>query len=51
MKTGDITININKKNVSDIYEYMIRLGELSSGDKAEVEVLRNGETILLQIQL
>ena len=51
MKTGDIIININKKNVSDIYEYMIRLGELSPGDKAGVEVLRNGETILLQIQL
>jgi len=51
MKDGDIIVKINKKDVSDIYEYMARLGELKPGDIAKVQVLRNNKNIMLEIQL
>ena len=51
MKDGDIIVKINKKDVSDIYEYMARLGELKPGDIAKVQVLRNNKNIILEIQL
>ena len=48
MKDGDIIIKINKKDVSDIYEYMARLGELKPGDIAKVQVLRNNKKLCLK---
>ena len=51
MQDGDIIVKINNKDVSDIYEYMARLGELKPGDIAKVQVLRNNKNIMLEIQL
>ncbi|MFA6334679.1 MAG: M28 family peptidase [Bacteroidales bacterium] len=51
MLTGDIITAINSKKVSNIYDYMARLGELKKGDKIVVDVRRDGKEIKLTIQL
>ncbi len=51
MVTGDIITAINSKKVSNIYDYMARLGELKKGDTIEVNVRRDGQEIKLTIQL
>jgi len=51
MLTGDIITAINSKKVSNIYDYMARLGELKAGDKIVVDVRRDGKEIKLTIQL
>ena len=49
MKDGDIIIKMGNKSVNDIYEYMHRLSEYSSGDKTEVVVIRNNDEIVLEV--
>ncbi len=49
MKDGDIIIKMGNKSVNDIYEYMHRLSEYSTGDKTEVVVMRNNEEVLLEV--
>jgi hypothetical protein len=51
MLSGDIIIAINSKKVSNIYDYMSRLGELKKGDKIVVQVRRGEEVLNLYIQL
>jgi len=51
MLTGDLITAINSKKVSNIYDYMARLGELKAGDKIVVDVRRDGKDIKLTIQL
>lgn len=51
MLKGDIITAINGMKVSNIYDYMSRLGKLKPGDIANVEILRNGKKEILIIQL
>lgn len=51
MKKGDVITAIDNKPVKDIYEYMKRLGELKAGERITVDVLRNGNKVILIIQL
>lgn len=51
MQNGDIIKSINGSPVIDIQEYMYRLGQLNPGEQVIVDVDRNGEMIVLIIQL
>ena len=51
MLTGDIITSINSKNVSNIYDYMARLGELKVGEKVEIKLMRDEKEITLHIEL
>jgi len=51
MQKGDIIVAIEGKPVNDIYEYMHRLGELRTGDRISVEILRNGQKEILIVEL
>jgi aminopeptidase YwaD len=51
MKKGDIITSVNGMKVGNIYEYMSRLGKLNQGQRISVEVLRDGKTEILIIQL
>ncbi len=51
MLKGDIITSIDGMKVGNIYEYMSRLGKLKHGQTISVEVLRNGKTEILVIQL
>ena len=50
MKKGDIITAINGKSVTNIYDYMSRLGQLKHGETVSVEVLRDSNRIVLLIQ-
>lgn len=51
MKNGDIIKAINGNPVNDIQEYMYRLGQLNTNEQVTVDIDRNGELIVLIIQL
>jgi len=51
MKKGDIIVGINGMPVGNIYEYMSRLSKLKHGITISVEVIRDGKSIVLLIQL
>jgi hypothetical protein len=51
MKKGDIITSINGMTVSNIQDYMYRMSRLKHGETISVEVLRNGNTVVLIIQL
>jgi hypothetical protein len=51
MLKDDIITAIDGKKVTNIYDYMYRLGELEEGDTATVDILRNGEKKIVLIQL
>jgi aminopeptidase YwaD len=51
MKKGDIITSLNGMKVGNIYEYMSRLGKLKPGQTISVEVLREGKTEVLIVQL
>jgi S1-C subfamily serine protease len=51
MKKGDIITSINGKTVNNIQDYMFRMGQFKHGQTISVEVLREGEKIVLLIQL
>ena len=51
MKKGDIIKGIDGKDVTNIYDYMHRMGNYSKDDRITVEVLRGEEKVLLIIQL
>jgi hypothetical protein len=48
--TGDVITKINGEKTKDIYEYMAALAHLKKGDKAKIEVLRNGKKIKVNAQ-
>jgi len=50
MLAGDIVVDIGGTPIKDIYAYMKILSQLSSGDEAEVKVLRNDSEMVLQVQ-
>lgn len=47
----DIIITINGASVKNIQDYMFQLGKSNSGDKIKVEVKRNGQNVILDVQL
>ena len=49
IKSGDIIIEINGKSVSDIYEYMHRLGEINPGDTVDVKVIRSKKELIFPV--
>lgn len=51
IEKGDVIVAIAEKPISNIYEYMARMGTLKPGARTTVEVIRNGENIILIIQL
>lgn len=51
MKNGDIIKAINGNPVKDIQEYMYRLGQLNPNEQVMVDIDRNGELLVLIIQL
>lgn len=51
MKKGDVIVGIDEKAVTNIYDYMFRMGSYSKGDRITVEVLREEKKVLLLIQL
>lgn len=51
MLAGDIITSMNGKKVTNIYDYMARLGELKAGEKVEVDAVRDGKEIKLTIEL
>lgn len=48
---GDVIIEINGNKIKDIYDYMLRLGDLKKGQRIPVKVLRNKENLEFFIQL
>ena len=51
MKKGDVIIEINRKKVRNIYDYMARLADLKNGDKIIVKIIRNTEEMELILEL
>jgi len=51
IKKGDFIISVEGKEVKNITEYMNRLNLLKKGQKANVGIRRNGETMTIVVQL
>jgi hypothetical protein len=51
MKKGDIITAINGHEIGDIYDYMNRLSKIKPGQTITVEIIRDGETKVLMVQL
>ena len=51
MKKGDVIVALEGKPVTNIYDYMYRLAEFKNGQVISVEVLRNGEKLILIVEL
>ena len=51
IKKGDRIVAIDGLLVTNIYDYMTRLGKLKSGQVTSVEVLRNGNKVNILVQL
>lgn len=51
IRSGDVIQEINGMPVKDINEYMECLSKLQAGTTIPVKVLRNGETIVFQVEL
>lgn len=51
MKNGDIITSINGKTITNIYDYMSKMGELKAGQIITVEIVRDGNKMTLLIQL
>lgn len=51
MLKGDKIVGINGKPVENIYDYMNRLKQLKIGERANVDVNRKGEMVILIVEL
>jgi uncharacterized protein YciI len=51
MKKGDIITAINGRSVTNVYDYMSRLGQLKRGETISVDLLRDSNRIVLLIRL
>jgi len=51
IKKGDRIVAIDGQPVTNIYDYMTRLGKLKSGQVTSVEVMRNGNKVIILVQL
>jgi S1-C subfamily serine protease len=46
---GDVIIQMGTERIDDIYDYMDALGNITSGDRVSIVVLREGEEIEIEI--
>ncbi|MDQ3022850.1 MAG: M20/M25/M40 family metallo-hydrolase [bacterium] len=51
LKGGDVIVRIGEKKVSNIYDFMYAMEAHESGEVVEVEVLRDEESIVVQVTL
>ncbi len=51
MLRGDVIVAINGLSVENIYDYMNRLNQLKRGERANVDVLRDGKRLVLIVDL
>jgi hypothetical protein len=51
MLKGDKIVGINGMPVGTIYDYMNRLKKLKAGERTNVDVMRNGEKVILIVEL
>ncbi len=51
MQKGDVIIALDGMEVANIYDYMARLKKLETGQIITVDVLRDGEKVVLLVQL
>ena len=51
IKPGDIIIEIDGKDIQDIYDYMHRLGDLKKGQRVAVKIKRGEDTLELVVNL
>jgi hypothetical protein len=51
MQKGDIIVAMEGKPVNGVYEYMDRLSDFKPGQRISVEVLRDGEKVVLIVEL
>jgi len=51
MKTGDVIAAVNEKKISDARELRLLIGSMAPGSKAHVQVNREGQTKMVDIQL
>ncbi len=51
MLKGDIIVAIDGKPVKNVYEYMTRLKQLQKGQLVSIDVMRNGQKVVLLVQL
>ena len=51
LKKGDIIIEIDGKDIKNIYDYMYRLGELKPGENINVKIRRGENTLNLTVNL
>lgn len=51
IRKGDVITALNGKALANIYEYMARLKSLEPGQLITVDILRNGEKLVLLVQL
>jgi len=51
IKKGDRIVAIDGQPVTNIYDYMTRLGKLKSGQTASVDVIRNEKKEIILVQL
>jgi hypothetical protein len=51
MQKGDVIVAMEGKPVDGVYQYMDRLSEFKPGQRISVEVLRDGEKVVLIVEL
>ena len=51
MKTGDVITTVNEKKISDARELRLMIGSMAPGSKAQVQVNREGQTKIFDVQL
>lgn len=51
MQKGDVIVAMEGKTVNDIYDYMNRLAEFKPGDRISVDVMRDGNKVILIVDL
>ncbi|MCX6335010.1 MAG: M20/M25/M40 family metallo-hydrolase [Bacteroidia bacterium] len=51
MKNGDIITLINGEIISNIYDYMTKMGQMKAGQIITLEILRDGKKMTLNVQL
>jgi len=51
MKTGDVITAVNGKKISDARELRLMIGAMAPGNKAQIQVNREGQTKMFEVQL
>nr|BCX00648.1 MAG: hypothetical protein KatS3mg041_0694 [Bacteroidota bacterium] len=51
LRAGDLIVRIGAYPVRDIYDYMQALSRLRPGDRVEIELIRQGQRLRLEVQL